>query len=163
MSVIPNVYQAAYMQGLVDRNKKNNNPLNLSDIKKQINHAFKLGRATARPYTIDIDRGGDENKGFVIAVQNQTNVAEELTKRSLTTFPANSVVVGDKFRATRAPITQQSVSGFLKTINKEGNVIDIDTNKFKTKNGNIIKIGFRKISESSVEIRKSDIFGIFDK
>lgn len=161
MNIIPNVYQAAYMEGLA--NKKNSNKgsgifdiNNLSEgkTKRLVRQAFDLGLSSARPYTVEITPKGQMFKGTIFAAQNQSEVAKVLNKMEIGQFPIGSVKTKTGTNTNPLTMTERNVSSFL-----DG----ILTNSFEHKTNRKsydVTVNFRRVGKDTVRISKGELFGL---
>lgn len=164
MNIIPNVYQAAYMEGLTKKNGGrgggifNIDNLPESKTKKLIKQAFDLGLSSARPYTVEITPKADIFGGYIYAVQTQEDVANVLKKREIDTFPRGSIwrLKNRDYVKNVGPVTMSgnNVSNFMrKSFTKSF--------EFTGQRGAYhITIDQREGNKNDVTINKSDLFNL---
>ena len=125
MSVIPNVYQAAYMEGLTKRNNAQNagvfgnRNFTETDLQKVYSFGKFIGVSMFSNYTVETSDNNDPTKGAYYIAKTQEGVANILTQElKKEVFPPNSVGFMKQNRyekkANPQPITNQSFSGFMK-------------------------------------------------
>ena len=131
MNVIPNVYQAAYMEGLTKRRVKekvglfkvryknkminqNNKTHTLDDVRKAGKQGLFLGMNAFTMYTVETIEDNDKSKGMIYGVRSQRMAAEVLENAlGYKLFPENTVMLGGDLKGTPQNVTRHNVGGLF--------------------------------------------------
>lgn len=92
---LPNVYEALYMQNLINNDKNHTlfpNLINKSDINRDIRNATFLGYKAASKYTLETTSKNNPEVGYVYALSTQKDISDVLQKtHNILKFPTNSM------------------------------------------------------------------------
>ena len=137
----PNVYDALYIESLA----KKKGPISRAEYNRGVREATFLGLQKTYPYLVETFTDlEDPTKGDIYAATSQGKVANILYfDEAINFFPPGKVNIN-----TYAPITQQSVSTFMK---------EKKSRSFKPTNDNEYKGQLKKISILAKAVDKGDI------
>ena len=131
MNVIPNVYQAAYMEGLTKRRVKekvglfkvkyknkminqNNKTHTLDDVRNAGKQGLFLGMNEFTAYTIETIEDKDKTKGMIYGVRSQEMAADVLENAlGYKMFPENTVMLGGNLKETAQKVSKHNVGGLF--------------------------------------------------